>query len=161
MNIVKGIDRIAVILAIIATIPGFMIGWSYLEKSYQIKPSDVQWNKPFINPNDVIWDQEEPKKEISKTAASVIRQSRSGATTINITADKGDGNEEYWASVLREKAGLEIEIEKMKNEISANTVDVVEVTRENNELKVQMDIFWCYPQVLMPHYQFLRLKMLD
>jgi hypothetical protein len=65
MNIVKGIDRIAVILAIIATIPGFMIGWAYLEKSYQIKPSDVQWNKPFINPNDVIWDQEEPKKEIS------------------------------------------------------------------------------------------------
>jgi hypothetical protein len=65
MNIVKGIDRIAVILAIIATIPGFMIGWSYLEKSYQIKPSDVQWNKLFINPNDIIGDQQEPKKEIS------------------------------------------------------------------------------------------------
>ncbi|MCG6536826.1 MAG: hypothetical protein L7F78_19490 [Syntrophales bacterium LBB04] len=62
MNIVKGIDRIAVVLAIIATIPGFMIGWSYLENSYQIRPSDVQWNKPFINPNDVIWDQEESEK---------------------------------------------------------------------------------------------------
>lgn len=62
MNIVKGIDRIAIVLAIIATMPGFMIGWTYVGDSYQIKSSDVQWNKPFINPNDVIWDSEESKE---------------------------------------------------------------------------------------------------
>jgi hypothetical protein len=61
MNIVKGIDRIAIVLAVAATIPGFMIGWSHIESSYQIKSSDVQWNEPFINPNDVIWDSREYK----------------------------------------------------------------------------------------------------
>lgn len=74
MNIVKGIDRIAVVLAIIVTIPGFIFGWSYFKKTYEIKPSDVQWSKPFINPKDVIWDQEDTKKPSSFSNSENIIQ---------------------------------------------------------------------------------------
>jgi hypothetical protein len=68
MNIIKGIDRIAVVLSFIAIIPGFMIGWSYVANTYQIQPTDVQWDKPFINPNDIIWDTEEETKERPTTS---------------------------------------------------------------------------------------------
>ena len=53
---------------------------------------------------------------------------------------RDEGNEEYWASVLRAKAELEIELRELKDEVTSHSVEVVEVTRENNELKVKLDI---------------------
>lgn len=48
-------------------------------------------------------------------------------------------NDEYWASVLREKAELEIELQKVKSQLSQTQMDIVEYKRLNDEYKVRLD----------------------
>jgi chromosome segregation ATPase len=48
-------------------------------------------------------------------------------------------NDEYWASVLREKAELEIELQKIKSQLSQTQMDIVEFKRMNDEYKVRID----------------------
>lgn len=51
--------------------------------------------------------------------------------------DRGDSsidNEAYWASVLRDKASLEIKIEELNEELSAKSLAIVELTRSNDDL---------------------------
>lgn len=80
----------------------------------------------------------EPKKIEKKAPAIAMPQSSYDSRTKVVVRD--EGNEEYWASVLREKAELEIELKKLKDEVTSHSVEVVEVTRENNEIKVKLDI---------------------
>ncbi|MBU0469463.1 MAG: hypothetical protein KJ736_10455 [Candidatus Omnitrophica bacterium] len=80
----------------------------------------------------------EPEKIEKKAPAIAMPKASYDQRTTVVTRD--DGNEEYWASVLRVKAELEIELKKLKDEVTSHSVEVVEVTRENNELKVKLDI---------------------
>lgn|SRR3989339_45461 len=80
----------------------------------------------------------EPEKIEKKVPAITMPQPSYDTRTKVVSRD--EGNEEYWASVLRDKAELEIALKKLKDEVSSHSVEVVEVTRENNELKVKLDI---------------------
>ena len=52
MNIIKGLDRIILILAIIAVVPGFMFGSFLVEDKGTIKtisPKHIAWEKKVVN----------------------------------------------------------------------------------------------------------------
>ena len=49
------------------------------------------------------------------------------------------GNEEYWASVVKEKAAIEVELAKLKEEFSKNAIEVVEIKKKNADLQIKLD----------------------
>ncbi|MCK5260232.1 MAG: hypothetical protein KAJ70_04140, partial [Candidatus Omnitrophica bacterium] len=48
-------------------------------------------------------------------------------------------DEEYWAKLLQQKASLEIDIQKLKEELSAKSIEVVELKQVNEDLKLEVD----------------------
>lgn len=48
-------------------------------------------------------------------------------------------DEQYWASVLKAKAALEVQIENLKGELSKNSIDIVELKQKNDNLQLELD----------------------
>lgn len=48
-------------------------------------------------------------------------------------------DEDYWAGLLKEKASLEIDIQKLKDELSAKSIEVVELKQNNENLRLEVD----------------------
>jgi len=48
-------------------------------------------------------------------------------------------DEEYWASILKEKASLEVELDKLKEELSQKSIEIVELKKDNSDLGSQLD----------------------
>jgi len=53
--------------------------------------------------------------------------------------DDFENSENYWASVLRDKASLEVELDFLREEMSQSQVHVVEIRQNNADLKIQID----------------------
>jgi len=47
-------------------------------------------------------------------------------------------DEEFWANLLKQKASLEIDITKLKDELSAKSIEIVELKQKNEELGLQV-----------------------
>ena len=55
MNIIRGIDRIALVLAIIAIVPGFFVGGYYVSEQFStITPEYKEWEEKYGD----VWQQE-------------------------------------------------------------------------------------------------------
>ncbi len=52
-----------------------------------------------------------------------------------VTAPQG---EEYWARVLKEKAGLQIEIEKARADVSQSALQMTELKKQNSDLQIEI-----------------------
>lgn len=52
-----------------------------------------------------------------------------------------DSQDEYWASVLKEKASLELQIDELKSELSAASVEVEELKKTNSDLNLELGLF--------------------
>ncbi|VAX35298.1 hypothetical protein MNBD_UNCLBAC01-1759 [hydrothermal vent metagenome] len=50
-----------------------------------------------------------------------------------------ESNEQYWASVLRHKASLEVEIEDLKEALSDKVLEIVELRRSNEDVKSELE----------------------
>lgn len=50
----------------------------------------------------------------------------------------GDDQDNYWAQILKEKATLEVSLEKIKSELSGNSVQVVELKKQNSDLQLEL-----------------------
>lgn len=48
-------------------------------------------------------------------------------------------DEEYWANLLEEKASLEIDIQKLKDDLSAKSIEAVEIKQKNEGLQLEVD----------------------
>ncbi len=48
-------------------------------------------------------------------------------------------DEAFWANLLKQKASLEIDIIKLKDELSAKSINIVELRQSNEELALQVD----------------------
>ena len=48
-------------------------------------------------------------------------------------------DEQYWASLVQEKASLEIELNKLRDGLSAKSIEIVELKQNNEEMKLQFD----------------------
>jgi len=54
---------------------------------------------------------------------------------VDVTSGQGD---QYWASVLKQKAALQVEIEKEKGELDQAALQVVALKKQNSDLQVQV-----------------------
>jgi chromosome segregation ATPase len=54
------------------------------------------------------------------------------ATTLAVQDDS------YWAQVLKEKAALELELDKLKGNLTNNSVEVVELKKKNTDLQLEL-----------------------
>lgn len=57
------------------------------------------------------------------------------APVVDVTSAQGD---QYWASVLKQKAALQLEIEKSKSELDQAALQVVELKKQNSDLELQV-----------------------
>jgi len=57
------------------------------------------------------------------------------APAVDVTSAKGD---QYWASVLKQKAGLQLELEKSKASLDQVALQVVELKKQNSDLELQV-----------------------
>ncbi len=49
------------------------------------------------------------------------------------------GNDQYWASVLREKASLQVEIDAMKSDLAKSAMEVVDLKQKNTNMQIDID----------------------
>lgn len=49
-------------------------------------------------------------------------------------------DEQYWASLLKEKASLEVSIQSLNNQLSESNIQMVELKQKNDTLSVEMDV---------------------
>jgi len=77
--------------------------------------------------------QEKPKEVIVEK--EVIKEVPSAA---GVAVDSQD---EYWASVLKEKASLELQIDELRSELSAATVEVEELKKTSSDLNMELSLF--------------------
>lgn len=80
--------------------------------------------------------QEEMEAEPVPTPQPKTR-STARQTSIPVTAD--DGDEAYWAQLLKDKASLEIKISELEEELSQNSLEIVELTQAKTELEIELD----------------------
>ena len=90
--------------------------------------------------------EEKPEPEV------VYRGQEALPTTVNVQPSVFDAtrsssismgdkviDEEYWAKLLQQKASLEIDIQKLKEELSSKLIEVVELKQSNEDLKLEVD----------------------
>ena len=51
----------------------------------------------------------------------------------------GNSQEDQWATILKEKAALQVQIENLKSELNKNSVEVVEFKQKNDSLQLELD----------------------
>ena len=88
---------------------------------------------------DELTQKESQKLAQEKTEAAVLPSAASPLEPISPSAIPSITDEEYWASVLREKASLEVEINKFKEELSQQTISLVELKEGNAKLQMELD----------------------
>lgn len=59
------------------------------------------------------------------------------APEVDVTAASGQGDQ-YWASVLKQKAALQIEIQKEKSDLDQAALQVVSLKKQNSDLELQI-----------------------
>jgi len=59
MNIVKGMDRVALIIAIIAMVPAFIVGWNFYKK----EKTTVKTEKQLLSPSELSQGQGIPEEK--------------------------------------------------------------------------------------------------
>lgn len=60
-------------------------------------------------------------------------------TAPSISMDGKVVDEEYWAKLIQQKASLEINIQKLKGELSEKSIELVEIKQSNDNLKLEVD----------------------
>ncbi|MBF0618784.1 MAG: hypothetical protein HQL19_01320 [Candidatus Omnitrophica bacterium] len=54
------------------------------------------------------------------------------------TSPRDSGNEEYWAKVARDKAALEIELNRVKQELSGTSIKIAELKKANSDMELEI-----------------------
>ena len=99
----------------------------YREKKPKKNPAKA--DKPDMN------KQLSPQIKKSPAENSSVSSAMAGVPT---TIVKRPSDEEYWASVLKDKAALEVEIAKLKEQLSAGSLEVIEIKQKNKSLELEI-----------------------
>jgi len=106
--------------------------WSRrLEKTQQERDELVQQLK------------EKPEKEIvyveREPEPSGVAEAPPGAGAPAVPPSTPEAEEEsYWAGVLREKANLQLEVEKLHGDLAAAQVELVEIKKRNSDMQLEL-----------------------
>ncbi len=81
--------------------------------------------------------QEKPKeiiveKEVVRPAPAVAP---AGSTSVESPAE-----DQYWGSVLKEKAALELQIDEVKNQLSAANIEIEELKKSNSDFNLELGL---------------------
>lgn len=68
-------------------------------------------------------------------AGSSTDNSASSGSTTDVTSTQGD---QYWASILKQKAALQVELEKEKADLDQAALQVVDLKKQNSDLELQV-----------------------
>ena len=69
------------------------------------------------------------------TASAASPASASAPAVVDVTSGQGD---QYWASVLRQKAALQVDLEKEKSDLDQAALQVVDLKKKNSDLELQI-----------------------
>ena len=80
---------------------------------------------------------EAPSAE-TPAAAPVVQPLSQPAPEPTTIVVENKANEEYWASVMRQKAALELELNKIKGDLSQTQMKIMELTKTNSDLEQEI-----------------------
>jgi len=83
-------------------------------------------------------EEADPFDEPEKSAQPTFTRTGS-RTTAPVTGTTSD--EEYWASVLKQKAALEVQLEAIKQDLAKSSVDLLDVQQKNADMKVELEAY--------------------
>lgn len=78
---------------------------------------------------------------VMRTPTPVVQPSVSTEPAKAPTKVEPPENETYWAQVLREKTELEIDLRKLKNELSTQSIEIVDLEQQNVDLQISLENF--------------------
>jgi len=71
----------------------------------------------------------EPKMEVFQTDYTQMTQSKKSQ----------DSNEDYWASLLRDKASLEVEVDSLKDDLSYSSIELLEIKQKYESMVAEVE----------------------
>jgi chromosome segregation ATPase len=80
------------------------------------------------------------KEKESRAPAAVRPAAFSSRKSSNISIGGKIADEEYWARLLQDKASLEVDIERLKDELSAKSIEVVDLKQKHENLSMEVDV---------------------
>ncbi|MBN1869283.1 MAG: hypothetical protein JW847_01730 [Candidatus Omnitrophica bacterium] len=86
--------------------------------------------------------EEKPEPQIiyqEAPPAAASQPSYDLSTAPPITSEGRIADEAYWSKLLQQNASLEIDINKLKEEISAKSIEIVELKQKNSDLQLEAD----------------------
>jgi len=104
---------------------------SDLTKQLEARPEPAPESEPSKK-NEMVKDKPDTSFEFMPPPVDVSR-----APSISPESGKAV-DEEYWANLLKEKASLQIEIEKLNDELSAKSIEVVEMKQSTESLQLEL-----------------------
>jgi len=70
-------------------------------------------------------------------AAAPVEGAEASAPVVNINVPSGQ-NDQYWASVLKQKAALQIAVDREKSDLDSQALQIVELKKQNSDLELQV-----------------------
>ena len=86
-------------------------------------------------PTQIIYKDRIVQSPSSAPSAGAANSAAPSASVIDVTSGQG---EQYWASVLKQKAALQVELEKEKTQLDQAALQVVDLKKQNSDLQVQV-----------------------
>ncbi|MCK5082128.1 MAG: hypothetical protein KAR31_04400, partial [Candidatus Omnitrophica bacterium] len=89
--------------------------------------------------------EEKPEPEIvykereAPSSAPIVRAPSFDFAAASSSMDGKVVDEEYWAKLLQQKASLEVDIQKLKEELTSKSIKVVELKQDNEDLTLEVD----------------------
>ena len=91
-------------------------------------------------PEKVVYKEREPVEAIAPAEEFLSEDSETLPSETSSSNVPGVNKEEdHWASVLRDKASLEVKLNSLKDELSQKSYEVAELKQVNGELQLQLD----------------------
>ncbi len=95
--------------------------------------------EPEKKQESVVKKQVTQQKPVVSVKKSVKLPAVSSSIPTTTTVVNRPSDEEYWASVLKDKAALEVEISKLKEQLSAGSLEVIEIKQKNKSLELELE----------------------
>lgn len=106
----------------------------YKEKEPEPAPP-VEAPQPQAPDNpERIFTEQAPEAAEPKTPVAIADETRE-----DVPESLQDAQEEHWAQLLKEKAALELEMDKLKKELSEYSIEIVELKQANEALQIELD----------------------
>ena len=109
--------------------------WQKMVESARKERDDLMAKVQELSAKQAEMTAKTPEEQTSPTATTAPSSS---TTAVAAPAPAGE-NTEYWADVLKQKATLEVELQRVKDDLSKSSVQLVDLKQKNADLQSQLD----------------------